>query len=94
MAVQTRICQKSSPCQKTGGFCQNSIRCPHAHAAVDGYRFNEAADAIYQFVWNSYCDWYIEFIKPGLSEMKNPAVLRVMFCIRFCIFCILHAVYF
>ncbi|HCD63289.1 MAG TPA: valine--tRNA ligase, partial [Alphaproteobacteria bacterium] len=29
-------------------------------AAVDGYRFNEAADAIYQFVWNSYCDWYIE----------------------------------
>jgi len=40
-------------------------------AAVDGYRFNEAADAIYQFVWNSYCDWYIEFIKPGLSETEE-----------------------
>ncbi|MGB1546089.1 MAG: valine--tRNA ligase, partial [Candidatus Puniceispirillaceae bacterium] len=40
-------------------------------AAVDGYRFNEAADAIYQFVWNSYCDWYIEFIKPCLSETEE-----------------------
>ena len=40
-------------------------------AAIDGYRFNEAADAIYQFVWNSYCDWYIEFIKPGLSETEE-----------------------
>ena len=37
-------------------------------AAIESYRFNEAADAIYQFVWNSYCDWYIEFIKPNLSE--------------------------
>ena len=45
-------------------------------AAIDSYRFNEAADAIYQFVWNNYCDWYIEFIKPGLSdqaETKNVA---------------------
>ena len=44
--------------------------------AIEGYRFNEAADAIYQFVWNSYCDWYIEFIKPGLSDLaesKNVA---------------------
>ncbi len=39
--------------------------------AVDGYRFNEAADALYQFVWNSYCDWYIEFIKPGLAEHEE-----------------------
>ena len=45
-------------------------------AAIDNYRFNEAADTIYQFVWNNYCDWYIEFIKPGLSnqaESKNVA---------------------
>ena len=45
-------------------------------AAIDNYRFNEAADTIYQFVWNNYCDWYIEFIKPELSdqsESKNVA---------------------
>jgi len=28
------------------------------------FRFDEAAKAIYQFVWHSYCDWYIEFLKP------------------------------
>ena len=36
--------------------------------AIEGYRFNEAADAVYQFVWNVYCDWYLEFIKPVLSD--------------------------
>ena len=44
-------------------------------AAVDGYRFNEAADAIYHFVWNSYCDWYIEFIKPGLRETEESRLV-------------------
>ena len=36
--------------------------------AVHAYRFNEAADTIYQFVWNIYCDWYLEFIKPVMAE--------------------------
>ena len=31
------------------------------------YRFNEAADGIYKFIWNQYCDWYLELIKPILS---------------------------
>lgn len=37
-------------------------------AALDAYKFNDAAMAIYQFVWNSYCDWYLEFTKPILSQ--------------------------
>jgi len=36
--------------------------------AIESYRFNEAADAIYHFVWDRYCDWYIEFIKPVLKD--------------------------
>jgi len=36
-------------------------------AAIDAYRFNEAADALYHFMWHSYCDWYVELIKPSLS---------------------------
>ena len=36
--------------------------------ALEEYRFNEAADAIYKFIWNNYCDWYLELIKPVLSD--------------------------
>ncbi len=32
------------------------------------YKFNDAADALYQFIWRDYCDWYIEFIKPILNS--------------------------
>ena len=35
--------------------------------AIELYRFNEAADALYHFVWNSYCNWYVELIKPTLN---------------------------
>ena len=38
---------------------------------LNSYRFNEAADIIYKFFWNNYCDWYIELIKPSLSEQKS-----------------------
>lgn len=33
-------------------------------AAIEAYRFNDAANAIYQFTWNIYCDWFLEFAKP------------------------------
>ena len=39
--------------------------------AIKEYKFNEAADALYQFIWKDYCDWYIEFIKPILNNTDN-----------------------
>ncbi len=32
--------------------------------ALEGFRFNEAAGAVYHFIWHIYCDWYLELIKP------------------------------
>ncbi len=43
---------------------------------LDEYRFNDAAAAVYQFVWHELCDWYLELIKPVLYGKGNPAARR------------------
>ena len=40
-------------------------------ASIQDYKFNDAADVIYQFIWKDYCDWYIEFIKPILVNNND-----------------------
>lgn len=37
-------------------------------AAIEAYRFNDAAAAVYRFVWNVVCDWYVELAKPVLQS--------------------------
>ena len=41
--------------------------------ALEEYRFNDAANSIYQFVWHEFCDWYIEMSK---IEMQNPELKK------------------
>jgi valyl-tRNA synthetase len=55
-------------------------------SAIEGYRFNEAADAAYRFVWGNFCDWFIELSKPvmqaeGMSAEKAETQATVAYCI-------------
>ena len=50
--------------------------------AMEGYRFNDAASAVYSFFWNDLCDWYIEASKQkllkGSDEEKNLQISILM----------------
>ncbi|HZT89791.1 MAG TPA: valine--tRNA ligase [Stellaceae bacterium] len=42
-------------------------------AALEAFRFDEAANRLYQFVWGTFCDWYVEFTKPILQGEDEAA---------------------
>jgi valyl-tRNA synthetase len=42
-------------------------------AGIEGFRYNEAADAAYRFVWGVFCDWYLELAKPVLQGEGGDA---------------------
>ena len=46
--------------------------------ALEGYRFNDAAQVGYQFAWHQFCDWYLEFTKPILQngDERSQAEVR------------------
>ena len=44
--------------------------------ALATYRFNDAANALYAFVWGKVCDWYVEFAKPLLADEATAAETR------------------
>ncbi|MCB1859817.1 MAG: class I tRNA ligase family protein, partial [Gammaproteobacteria bacterium] len=45
--------------------------------AIENYRFDQAAKAIYEFTWNEYCDWYLELCKPVLNgDTASPQARR------------------
>ena len=42
-------------------------------AALEAFKFNDAANALYRFIWNVFCDWYLELIKPVLTGPDGAA---------------------
>ena len=60
------------------------------HSAMEQYRLDLAAQAIYDFTWNEYCDWYLELSKTVLADRESgPARLRGT---RRTLVCVLEAV--
>tara|TARA_R110002072_G_scaffold43340_9_gene121778 strand:- start:13549 stop:16317 length:2769 start_codon:yes stop_codon:yes gene_type:complete len=44
--------------------------------AVENYRFDLASSALYEFIWNEYCDWYLELSKPVLWDDAAPVAAK------------------
>lgn len=51
------------------------------NAALEEYRFNDAANSIYHFIWHEFCDWYIEMSKTEISNPQSTA--GVMQCLLY-----------
>jgi valyl-tRNA synthetase len=47
-----------------------------AHDSLTDYRFDEAANAVYQFFWGDFCDWYLEIVKLRLDFSETADVVR------------------
>jgi valyl-tRNA synthetase len=51
-------------------------------AALEEYRFNDAASVCYQFVWHEFCDWYLEMAKQGLYSPDDQFKGSTLFVLQ------------
>ena len=43
---------------------------------IQNFRFDEASKVVYNFVWHSYCDWYLEFLKPIFKSKNKKSIIE------------------
>jgi valyl-tRNA synthetase len=53
-------------------LAETNVAIEAATDALEAYRFDEYASAVYRFVWNTFCDWFLEFAKPLLAAGADP----------------------
>ncbi len=56
-------------------FSRLSVVSEQASRALQEFRFHEASQAIYQFFWGDFCDWYIEWVKPQLAATDREVAV-------------------
>jgi len=49
--------------------------------AIAGYRFNDAAQILYHFIWHEFCDWYLEMLKPELNSQDEERKTVAQVCL-------------
>ena len=82
----SRFCQMNG-CARAEGFDPAAVKAPlnrwivgetqrtaaAVTAALDGCGFDETANGLYRFIWNQFCDWYVELAKPLLTGADEAA---------------------
>ena len=63
----TWVLQPQTPLETRWIFTRLSAVCAEVDRALAEYRFDEAANAVYQFFWGEFCDWYLELVKLRLD---------------------------
>jgi valyl-tRNA synthetase len=65
--VGSPILSDATPLETRWIFTRLSAVCAEVDRALAEYRFDEAANAVYQFFWGEFCDWYLELVKLRLD---------------------------
>ena len=58
--------------------------------SIDAFKFNDAALALYHFVWGTFCDWYLELSKPILQSENQTAIAETKLVMGWALGKILH----
>ncbi|MEM7022759.1 MAG: valine--tRNA ligase, partial [Pseudomonadota bacterium] len=65
----------------------------HTRSCLEGYRFNEAANALYHFTWDEFCDWYVELAKPLLLGDDEGVKAETRACAAWIMAKLLHCLH-
>ncbi|HEY5380689.1 MAG TPA: valine--tRNA ligase [Acidobacteriaceae bacterium] len=65
--VAAAVLPEGAPLETRWIFARLSAVCGEVARSLNGYRFDEAANAVYQFFWGEFCDWYVELVKLRLD---------------------------